>query len=54
MREAGASVAMGWLSGLMTAVFFAAFLYWIWYAYAPSRKPLMDEAALIPFDGEER
>lgn len=54
MREAGASVEMGWLLGVMTAVFFASFLYWIWYAYAPSRKPMMDEAALIPFDGEER
>lgn len=53
MREAGASVQMGWLLGLITAFFFASFLYWVWYAYAPSRKQMMHEASLIPFDGGE-
>ncbi len=54
MREAGASVQMGWLLGVMTAVFFASFLYWVWYAYAPSRKGIMHEASLMPFDEGER
>jgi cbb3-type cytochrome oxidase subunit 3 len=54
MREAAASVEMGWLLGVMTAVFFAAFLYWIWYAYAPGHKERLDEAALLPFEGGER
>jgi cbb3-type cytochrome oxidase subunit 3 len=53
MREAAASVEMGWLLGVMTAVFLASFLYWCWYAYAPSHKPRMDRAALMPFDGGE-
>jgi cbb3-type cytochrome oxidase subunit 3 len=53
MREAAASIEMGWLLGVMTAVFFAAFLYWVWYAYAPSHKRRLEEAALLPFDGGE-
>ncbi len=51
MREAAASVDMGWLLGGMTLVFFASFLYWTWYAYAPSRKEFMEKAALLPFEG---
>lgn len=52
-REAAASIEMGWLLGLMTAVFFVTFLYWVWYAYAPSRRKVMDDAAMLPFDGGE-
>ena len=51
--EAVASVQMGWLLGALTIVFFVSFLYWIWYAYAPSRKQFMHEASLMPFDGGE-
>lgn len=51
---AAASVSMGWLAGLMTIVFLACFLGWVWYAYNPQRRELMDEAARIPFlDGGE-
>ena len=53
MTEAAASIEMGWLLGAVTAVFFASFLYWIWYAYWPSHKAQLDEAALMPFDGGE-
>jgi len=53
MREAGASVDLGWLLGGMTLVFFAAFLYWTWYAYAPSHRQSMEEASRLPFEGEE-
>ena len=53
MQEAAASVELGWLLGLTTALFLAAFLYWVWYAYAPSRKHIMREASLMPFDGGE-
>jgi len=52
-REAAASVEMGWLLGVMTAVFLASFLYWLWYAYAPSHKARFEDAALMPFDGGE-
>jgi cbb3-type cytochrome oxidase subunit 3 len=52
-REAAASVEFGWLLGVMTAVFFVTFMYWVWYAYAPSRRGMMQEAARMPFDGGE-
>ena len=51
LREAGASVEMGWLLGAVTVVFFVSFLYWTWYAYAPSRKEIMEQASRIPFEG---
>jgi len=53
MREASNSVELGWLLGLLTVFFFATFIYWIWYAYAPSRKALMEEASRMPFEGGE-
>jgi len=52
IREAASSVDMGWLLGLMTVVFLLAFLWWIWWAYAPSRRSLMEEYGRIPFDEE--
>ncbi len=51
LREAGASVDMGWLLGAVTVGFFLSFLYWTWYAYAPSRRALMEEASRMPFEG---
>jgi cbb3-type cytochrome oxidase subunit 3 len=51
---AAESVSLGWLMGIMTVFFLVSFLAWIWWAYAPKRRAMMDEAALIPFtDGDE-
>jgi len=52
-REAASSVELGWVLGLLTVVFFLAFIYWFWYAYAPSHRARMTEASLMPFDGGE-
>lgn len=52
IRQAAESVEMGWLLGLMTIVFLAAFVGWTWWAYAPSRRQLMEEYGRIPFDDE--
>ena len=54
MKEAAASVEMGWLLGVMTLVFFRSFLWWVWYAYAPSHKERMREAALMPLERGDR
>lgn len=51
MQEAGQSVELGWLLGVVTVVFFLSFLFWTWYAYAPSRKQIMEQASRIPFEG---
>ena len=54
LREAAESVQMGWLLGLMTVVFFLIFLAWVWYAYNPANRELMEEVARMPLsDGGE-
>ena len=53
LRAAGDSVSLGWLMGLTTLLFIAAFVAWTWWAYAPSRKAKMEEAGRIPFEGED-
>lgn len=54
LQEAAGAVQGGWIMGVMTAVFLAAFLGWVWYAYTPRHKELMDEMAQMPFsDGGE-
>jgi cytochrome c oxidase cbb3-type subunit 4 len=54
LRQAVEAVQSGWLGGVMTVVFFVFFLGWIWWAYSPRNKDLMDEAARLPFmDGGE-
>lgn len=54
LDAAAESVSLGWLLGVMTVFFLAAFLAWVWWAYTPKRKDALEEAALLPFaDGEE-
>ncbi len=40
---------MGWLLGIMTVVFLAIFLGWVWYAYRPKHRDLMEELGRMPF-----
>jgi len=54
LNAARESVGMGWLLGLMTIVFFAFFLAWVWWAYHPANEEIMEEAARMPLmDGGE-
>lgn len=41
-----------WLLGPMTLVFFAAFVFWVLWAYAPFNRDTMDFAANLPLDEE--
>lgn len=50
IREAAGAVHMGWLLGVMTVVFFAFFLGWVWWAWSPANRKLMDEASRLPFN----
>ena len=50
VQLAAESVQLGWLLGLMTVLFLAAFLGWTWWAFAPSRKERMERYGRIPFD----
>jgi cbb3-type cytochrome oxidase subunit 3 len=40
---------MGWLLGAMTVVFLAIFLAWVFYAYRPKHRQLMEELGRMPF-----
>lgn len=48
LRDAAGAVELGWLLGAMTVVFFAVFLMWVWYAWSPGNRELMEEAAMMP------
>ncbi len=50
LREAAGSVQGGWILGLVTVLFILSFLWWLWYAYAPAHKEMMEEAARMPLD----
>jgi cbb3-type cytochrome oxidase subunit 3 len=40
--------------GIMTAFFLLSFLGWVWWAYTPRHKEMMEEAAMLPFmEGDE-
>lgn len=48
-------VELGWLLGIMTVFFLATFLGWVWWAYTPRHREMMEEASRLPFmDGGER
>jgi len=49
LREAAGAVQLGWVLGVMTVVFFAVFLAWIWYAWSPANRAAMEEARQMPF-----
>lgn len=54
LQEAAGSVQLVWVLSTMTVVFFAIFLGWIWYAWSPRNRRLMEEAARMPLnDGGE-
>jgi len=54
LNLAAESISLGWLMGIMTVFFLVSFLGWVWYAYTPSHKVMMEEAAQMPFtDGDE-
>ncbi|MGD8320611.1 MAG: cbb3-type cytochrome c oxidase subunit 3 [Gemmatimonadota bacterium] len=49
LKHASESVQMGWLLGAMTVVFLAIFLAWVFYAYRPKHRQLMEELGRMPF-----
>lgn len=54
LNLAAESVNLGWLLGVMTAFFLVSFLGWVWWAYTPRHKEMMEEAAMLPFaEGDE-
>ena len=53
-NQAEATVQGGVFLGVMTVIFLVFFVGWALWAYDPSRKDEMDEAARMPLDEGER
>jgi len=54
LREAAASVRLGWLLGLMTLLFLGSFVLWIWWAYRGKNRERWEADSRLPFtDGGE-
>lgn len=53
VRDAAATAELGWLGGVMTAVFLLCFLGWTLWAWWPANRSRLEAAALLPFDDGE-
>jgi len=47
----GAQSDLGWMMGLTTLLFIASMVGWTMWAFAPSRRKAMEDAANMPLDG---
>lgn len=55
VRQAAQGAEMGWLMGVMTAVFLLAFTGFAWWAWRGANRQRLDEDARLPLnDGGER
>jgi cbb3-type cytochrome oxidase subunit 3 len=54
-RAAAENAQLGWIMGVMTALFLVCFVGWTWWAFARRNKAYMDEAGRMPLsDGDDR
>jgi cbb3-type cytochrome oxidase subunit 3 len=54
LKEAAESVSLGWMLGLTTVLFMAAFLFWIWWAWSSRNRARWEADSRLPFnDGGE-
>jgi cbb3-type cytochrome oxidase subunit 3 len=54
LKQAADSVQLGWVLGIMTVLFLAGFLFWIWWAWSARNKARWEADSSLPFnDGGE-
>jgi cbb3-type cytochrome oxidase subunit 3 len=54
-KAAAETAQLGWIMGVMTALFLVCFVGWSWWAFARRNKAFMDEAARMPLgDGGDQ
>ena len=51
--EAGETARLGWMMGLLTLQFLAAFCAWAWWAWRPANRARLEAASYLPFDDGE-
>jgi len=54
-KAAAETAQLGWIMGVMTALFIVCFVGWTWWAFSRRNRAYMDEAARMPLgDGGDR
>jgi cbb3-type cytochrome oxidase subunit 3 len=54
INAASDSAELGWLMGITTAVFLAAFLFWVWWAWTAKNRARWEADSRLPLnDGGE-
>ena len=54
-QAAAETARLGWLMGVLTAVFLVFFTGWAWWAFSSRNKKFMEEASRMPLiDGSEQ
>jgi cbb3-type cytochrome oxidase subunit 3 len=51
-KAAAETARLGWVMGVMTAVFLLCFVGWTWWAFSRRNRALMEEAGRMPFSDE--
>ena len=51
LRDAAASVRLGWVLGLLTVLFLSSFLFWVWWAWTDRNKARWEADSRIPLNG---
>jgi cbb3-type cytochrome oxidase subunit 3 len=53
-RAAAETAQLGWVMGILTALFLACFVGWAWWAYSSRNRQLMEQASRMPLtDGDD-
>jgi cbb3-type cytochrome oxidase subunit 3 len=50
LKEGAAMAQMGWVMGVMTVAFMGAMTAWVVWAWWPSNKASMEQAAMLPLE----
>lgn len=53
LKDGASQIQFGWIGAAFTLLSFAIFVAWVIWAYLPSRKQAMEEAARLPFDDQD-
>lgn len=53
LTAVGSNAELGWLAGIMTAVFLFFFFGWAAWAWWPGNRRLMESASRMPLDEDD-
>jgi cbb3-type cytochrome oxidase subunit 3 len=51
-KAAAETARLGWVMGVMTAVFLLCFMGWSWWAFSRRHRALMEEMGRMPLSNE--